>query len=102
MHNTEVKALTGLAMLYVLKGQYETAYDHFNRAIELQTSLTQEEEIAWAYVSMIIEKIPSDEENLCCFKHLKNLKKWTPKYLKKAQLHAKNQYKKVSLNNTQY
>jgi len=57
IHNTEVKALTGLAMVYVLTGKYETACAHFSRALELQTSLTKEEEIAWKYASMVCEKI---------------------------------------------
>ena len=39
----ETKALTGLAMVYVLTDRYEESVNHFDRAVELGAQLSAEE-----------------------------------------------------------
>jgi len=83
----ETKALTGLAMVYVLTDRYEESVNHFDRAVELGAQLSAEEQIAYTYVELVCNRAEMQEsefddlEDYLCFAHFQKLKLWTPAIL---------------------
>lgn len=53
VHSTETKAMAGLAMVYVFSHKYSESHFYFQKALELNSILTEDEQIACDFVRLV-------------------------------------------------